>query len=144
MDFLDGFKSLNLIEIIIGVFILISLIKDVISFIDFYKKRFNIKTNADAIEHRIRRLENHDELQYKTLNDISHTIDSMREEEKANTVVLYGFLLNSFYDKIKEQNYISKEQYETFNSMAEIYLAKDGDHLIKERVIPLINSMEIR
>ena len=161
MNEIEALANIDIVNVIVGVFFILAAVKFSIELIEYFVKKFGISTKYtkkdEDITDRISVLEQHDITQcdqlggiMQMLADIKKDNEEYKKKEKDQTVVLYGFLINQFYDRLlkqfKEQGeeYITKEQYESFSAMAEIYLNNDGDHLIKEKVIPFINSLKIK
>jgi uncharacterized coiled-coil protein SlyX len=139
----------------ITLFTLLFGIKEVIEIYHYFKNKFRIKTGAeedkDVIEKRIEVLEKHDAKQYETIKEISEGISYIKdrlnkrdEEYKELVITQYGAEIYAMHDKFMEQKYVTRAGLETFQKLADSYLAYGGNHLIKQKIIPEVMALEVR
>lgn len=105
-------------------------------------KKFRIKTgneeDKETVENRIKTLEKHDNWQYqeilkisKGIDDIKKSLDVNEKETNQRIIVQYGAELYNLHSKFIAQKYITRAGLETFQLLADTYIACGGNHSIK-------------
>lgn len=141
--------------LLINLFIFLFAIKTIIELFSWYKKRFGIKTGLDTeketFESRVSKLESHDKWQYNEILKISKGIDEIKERLDANEketnqriIVQYGAELYNLHSKFMEQKHTTRAGLETFQLLADTYIACGGNHSIKGKIIPEVISLPIQ
>lgn len=148
-------SKINWNDVFVAVVLFLVCAKLIWDLCDFFKKKLRIKMgfeeDKEELIKRIEKLESHDNWQYEEISKISSMLsnicDSMKEKEERDReriVVSFAADLYSMHDKFVAQGYTNRAGLETFVSMSNIYLAANGNHLIKEKIIPEVMNLPIR
>lgn len=147
------------INAIIIIVMFIAAIKGVYEFIkwikaelnEWYTKKYTTDEKKENIEERIIQLEKNDEKQFKILDEFSKSLstidgklDDLTSNQAQEAVALTRASLNNMYPILKEQGYLTKSQYETWSNLADIYLARGGNHVFAQKIIPEIEKLEVK
>lgn len=145
----------GLMAVIIGIFVILFAVKEVIEVIGYFKKKLGIKTKEDLenekIESRLSTLESHDNWQYNEIISISNAIDELKnmikeneEERRIETIATNRSRLLELYKKAMEKQSVTQVELETFDAIAEIYIAAGGNHTMKDKIIPEFRRLPIK
>ena len=130
-------------------------LKEIIEIFSYFKKKFRIKTgneeDKETVENRIKTLEKHDNWQYqeilkisKGIDDIKKSLDVNEKETNQRIIVQYGAELYNLHSKFIAQKYITRAGLETFQLLADTYIACGGNHSIKGKIIPEVMALPIK
>lgn len=118
---------------------------------EWYKKRSAEDNAEEQTIERIVTLEKNDCEEFKlinglqdSLNNISDKIDKMSEKQDKQSIAMCRASLNAMYPVLKEQGYFTKNQYEVWVDLANLYLAGGGNHVFAEKIIPEINNFPVK
>lgn len=118
---------------------------------DWHNKKNGIEKKEASVESRLSLLEERGEWQYKELMKQSQTLDKIVEmiekssaDQDAVTIATARATLNQIATKALAQGYISEADYETFENLSHIYLAKGGNHTMKDKTIPAVELLPIK
>lgn len=136
----------------------ILLVKQCIELVDWFKKlleNWRAEKNGEekkilTVEERISKLESRGEWQYnqllaqaQTLGEIKQLLESMQQDNTDFTIATARATLKQLSDKLLEQGFMTEIDYETFSSLADIYVAKGGNHTMKDKIIPLVRALPV-
>lgn len=155
MEEIKALLNLDYSSIIIGIFIILLGVDKIIFLFGQFKTKFRIKfgfeEDKQTIEERITVLEKHDNWQYREISKISTGIDEIKDQLNANEketnqriIVQYGAELYNLHSKFMTQKYITRAGLETFQLLADTYIACGGNHSIKGKIIPEVMALEIK
>lgn len=118
---------------------------------DWRDKKNGIEKKEASVESRLSLLEERGEWQYQELMKQSQTLDKIVEmmeknsaDQDAVTIATARATLNQIATKSLADGYISEADYETFENLAQIYLAKGGNHTMKQKTIPAVEKLPIK
>lgn len=155
MGAIENVTHINLILVFLGFFAILFAAKEIIEIFSYFKKKLRLKTGIDedkeSIENRLKTLEKHDGWQYQEILKISRGIDDIKERLNTNEketnqriIVQYGAELYNLHSKFMAQKYITRAGLETFQLLADTYIACGGNHSIKGKIIPEVMSLPIK
>lgn len=130
-------------------------VKEIINIIDYYKKRWGIKTIKDSdkefIEKRIKTLEKHSEWQYSKLNQLSIDILEIKQmviksenDRKQDVVASYRSTLYRLHEDFVKQGYVTREGLKTFSEIGKRYENAGGDDIYHEKLYPEVLALQIK
>lgn len=154
MEYLEAALKINYVNVILAIFLFLFAIKECLDVYTYFKKRYKIKTGSEqdreSIENRLTILEKHDKWQYneiskisKGIEEIASRLDSAEEDTRKRIIIEYGADLYELHIKFMKQGYVTKAGLETFQSLADTYIASGGNHSIKGKIIPEVMSLPI-
>ena len=79
-----------------------------------------------------------------TLNNINNEIKGIREDYTKVTVALTRASLHALCDDLKDRDYITEAEYETFIDLRDVYLASGGNAVFKNKIIPYVESLPVK
>ncbi len=151
-------SSSPFVIIILSVLITFLLIKELYSALKWIKDRFdgyhNIQNNkenaAEEIEQRIKTLEDHDEWQYKKLNELGDQVQEIigltKEIQATQSKMIIdtykGSIFRIYHDASKNK-YISQTELDRFIDLCSIYKAAGGDGVVDEKIYPEVMALPI-
>jgi hypothetical protein len=152
---IENVTHINLILVFLGFFAILFAAKEIIEIFSYFKKKFRIKTgneeDKETVENRIKTLEKHDNWQYqeilkisKGIDDIKKSLDVNEKETNQRIIVQYGAELYNLHSKFMAQKYITRAGLETFQLLADTYIACGGNHSIKGKIIPEVMALPIK
>lgn len=155
MQEIQNLAQINYVLVILGLFAILFAAKEVIEIFGYFKKKLRLKTGIDedkeTIENRIKTLEKHDNWQYqeilkisKGIDDIKKSLDINEKETNQRIIVQYGAELYNLHSKFIAQKYITRAGLETFQLLADTYVACGGNHSIKGKIIPEVMALPIK
>lgn len=155
MGSIENVTHINLILVFLGLFTVLFAVKEIIEIFCYFIKKFRIKTGIDedkqTVENRLKTLEKHDAWQYqeiqkisKGIDDIKNRLDANEKETNQRIIVQYGAELYNLHSKFMAQKYVTRAGLETFQLLADTYIACGGNHSIKGKVIPEVMSLPIK
>lgn len=155
MGAIENVTHINLILVFLGFFAILFAAKEIIEIFSYFKKKFRIKTgneeDKETVENRIKTLEKHDNWQYqeilkisKGIDDIKKSLDINEKETNQRIIVQYGAELYNLHSKFISQKYITRAGLETFQLLADTYIACGGNHSIKGKIIPEVMALPIK
>ena len=155
MQEIQNLAQINYVLVILGLFAILFAAKEVIEIFGYFKKKLRLKTGIDedkeTIENRIKTLEKHDNWQYqeilkisKGIDDIKKSLDINEKETNLRIIVQYGAELYNLHSKFMVQKYITRAGLETFQLLADTYIACGGNHSIKGKIIPEVMALPIK
>ncbi len=155
MGAIENVTHINLILVFLGFFAILFAAKEIIEIFSYFKKKFRIKTgneeDKETVENRIKTLEKHDNWQYqeilkisKGIDDIKKSLDVNEKETNQRIIVQYGAELYNLHSKFMAQKYITRAGLETFQLLADTYIACGGNHSIKGKIIPEVMALPIK
>lgn len=155
MQEIQNLAQINYVLVILGLFAILFAAKEVIEIFGYFKKKLRLKTGIDedkeTIENRIKTLEKHDNWQYqeilkisKGIDDIKKSLDVNEKETNQRIIVQYGAELYNLHSKFIAQKYITRAGLETFQLLADTYIACGGNHSIKGKIIPEVMALPIK
>lgn len=155
MGSIEKLTQIDYLLVILGFFAILFAAKEIIEIFSYFKKKFRIKTgneeDKETFENRIKTLEKHDNWQYQEILKISKGIDDIKDQLDANEketnqriIVQYGAELYNLHSKFMTQKYVTRAGLETFQLLADTYIACGGNHSIKGKIIPEVMALEIK
>lgn len=155
MQEIQNLAQIDYVLVILGLFAILFAVKEVIEIFGYFKKKFRIKTgneeDRETVENRIKTLEKHDNWQYqeiqkisKGIDDIKKSLDINEKETNQRIIVQYGAELYNLHSKFMAQKYITRAGLETFQLLADTYIACGGNHSIKGKIIPEVMALPIK
>lgn len=155
MGAIEKLTQIDYLLVILGLFAILFAVKEIIEIFNYFKKKFRIKTGIDedkeTVENRLKTLEKHDNWQYqeilkisKGIDDIKTRLDINEKETNQRIIIQYGAELYNLHSKFMAQNYITRAGLETFQLLADTYIACGGNHSIKGKIIPEVMSLPIK
>ena len=107
-------------------------------------KKNGIEKKDESVDARIGKLETQ-------MTDLSSKLDTMcdlmmryQEDNDAVTVANSRATLNTLAEQITAKGYMSEAEYDTFMDLSDIYLRKNGNHTMKDKIIPYIKSLPVK
>jgi len=79
----------------------------------------------------------------KSEEDRRKDLELANEERKKDTIANSRAWLYNLYEQLKDKPNITVNEYETFNDLAERYLAAGGNSVFKDKIIPEIRKKPI-
>lgn len=154
MNNIENITQFDWITVILGIFAMLFIVKEIIELWSYFKKKFRIKTgieeDKETIEDRIAILEKHDKWQYNEISKISQGIDEIKEQlkerdlkDKAKTVATLRNQLYDLHSKFIERGYIDKSGLKTFLELGKIYEDAGGDDIYHDKLKPEIMNLPI-
>ena len=155
MQEIQNLAQINYVLVILGLFAILFAAKEVIEIFCYFKKKLRLKTGIDedkeTIENRIKTLLTLDYWQYqeilkisKGIDDIKKSLDINEKETNQRIIVQYGAELYNLHSKFMAQKYITRAGLETFQLLADTYVACGGNHSIKGKIIPEVMALPIK
>nr|DAQ83049.1 MAG TPA: hypothetical protein [Caudoviricetes sp.] len=155
MQEIQNLAQINYVLVILGLFAILFATKEILEIFGYFKKKFRIKTgneeDRETVENRIKTLEKHDNWQYqeiqkisKGIDDIKKSLDINEKETNQRIIVQYGAELYNLHSKFMAQKYITRAGLETFQLLADTYIACGGNHSIKGKIIPEVMALPIK
>ena len=155
MGAIETLTQIDYLLVILGLFVILFAAKEIIEIFSYFIKKFRIKTGSDedkeTIKNRIKTLENHDNWQYKEIvkiskgvDDIKDRLDTNEKETNQRIIIQYGAELYNLHSKFMAQKYVTRAGLETFQLLADTYIACGGNHSIKGKIIPEVMALEIK
>lgn len=155
MQEIQNLAQIDYVLVILGLFAILFAAKEVIEIFGYFKKKLRIKTgneeDKETVENRIKTLEKHDNWQYQEIQKISRGIDDIKKsldinekETNQRIIVQYGAELYNLHSKFMAQKYITRAGLETFQLLADTYIACGGNHSIKGKIIPEVMALPIK
>lgn len=155
MGSIEKLAQIDYLLVILGFFAILFAAKEIIEIFSYFKKKFRIKTgneeDKETVENRIKTLEKHDNWQYqeilkisKGIDDIKKSLDVNEKEANQRIIVQYGAELYNLHSKFIAQKYITRAGLETFQLLADTYIACGGNHSIKGKIIPEVMALPIK
>jgi len=157
---LNEYSAGTIIMVVVLVFVacewLVTKIKKVVDWFKKRKKDYHAEETAkdareDEINNRLDALEKADQKQIDAFKDISKNISEMQasikqmqKDQKKMAVASCRSTLYRIASEIEDRDYITQIEYETFNELADIYIANEGNHTMKDKIIPMIRNKQIR
>ncbi len=155
MQEIQNLAQIDYLLVILGFFAILFAAKEILEIFGYFKKKFRIKTgneeDKETVENRIKTLEKHDNWQYQEIQKISRGIDDIKKsldinekETNQRIIVQYGAELYNLHSKFMAQKYITRAGLETFQLLADTYIACGGNHSIKGKIIPEVMALPIK
>ena len=155
MQEIQNLAQIDYLLVILGFFAILFAAKEILEIFGYFKKKFRIKTgneeDKETVENRIKTLEKHDNWQYQEIQKISRGIDDIKKsldinekETNQRIIVQYGAELHNLHSKFMAQKYITRAGLETFQLLADTYIACGGNHSIKGKIIPEVMALPIK
>lgn len=155
MQEIQNLAQIDYLFVILGFFAILFAAKEILEIFGYFKKKFRIKTgneeDKETVENRIKTLEKHDNWQYQEIQKISRGIDDIKKsldinekETNQRIIVQYGAELYNLHSKFMAQKYITRAGLETFQLLADTYIACGGNHSIKGKIIPEVMALPIK
>lgn len=155
MQEVQNLAQIDYLLVILGFFAILFAAKEILEIFGYFKKKFRIKTgneeDKETVENRIKTLEKHDNWQYQEIQKISRGIDDIKKsldinekETNQRIIVQYGAELYNLHSKFMAQKYITRAGLETFQLLADTYIACGGNHSIKGKIIPEVMALPIK
>lgn len=162
MSEISEMLNLNWMTVLVGIFVLLFAVKEIIEIVGFFKNRYHFSTaneqKINSIEERLSELERRNDKQDETLVDIKdclHRIEDNQQKseerqqkvEEQNNETFKGLLgerLYSLHHRFTQQESITNVDYETFSTLSEDYTKRKGNHSIKNKIIPEVNNLPLK
>lgn len=155
---IDLVSNYEISVVIVIVLLFVLALKGILETVDWYKNRMNgwrheinkkedqiteLNERMTSVENRVTKLEENDEVQHKQLEDIIDKLTEMYEDNKKETVASFRNALYRIWRDIKSRNpiYVTDIEYETFSEMADIYLSRNGNHIMANVIIPEVKEL---
>ena len=154
MGTIENLTQVDYLLFVLWFFAILFGIKEIIEILTYFKKKFRIKTGFDedkeTLEDRIATLEKHDKWQYNEISKISQGIEDIKKrlatnerETNQRIIVQYGTDIYNLHSKFMTQGYVTRAGLETFQLLADTYIASGGNHSIKGKIIPEVMALPI-
>ena len=158
LDFIKAFGDAPLVSFV-AIILFIAAIKGLYEFIKWikeeldkwYKVRHEEDEKDETIAERLDKLEKENEEQTNrcesitaALANINRQIMCVREDYAKVTVALTRASLHNLCDDLKDREYISEAEYETFVDLRDVYLKSGGNAVFKNKIIPFIENIPVK
>lgn len=117
----------------------------------WYENKHTADEKDENTSQRIAHLESDNKLQFEKLQSLedsmftlNDTLDSIQESMRMQTVVTLRAEILHMWHEVVEQGYITQAQYEVFQGLSEVYLDNNGNGLFRNKIIPEIESLEVK
>lgn len=110
----------------------------------WHNKKNGIEKREESTEDRLGRLESKQETIEGKLDKMYDLIVGLQKDTDEVTVANSRATLNTLAEQIKAKGYMTQTEYETFVELSEIYLRKNGNHTMKDKIIPYIKSLPVK
>lgn len=128
MNNIENITQFDWITVILGIFAILFIIKEIIELWSYFKKKGRIKTGSEQdkeeINNRISTLEEHDNWQYQEIINISKTmlqikeeVTLMRKQRDDDKLAEYKDKIGQSYRCYKERKYSEEEPIPYWNHM---------------------------
>lgn len=155
MGTIEKLTQLDYVVVILGVFVILFAVKEIIEIFCYFKKKFRIKTgnetDKDTLDARISKLEKHDKWQYEEISKIVNGIEEIKSrlddrdvKDKAKTVATLRTQLYDLHNKFVERGDIDKSGLKTFLELGKIYEEAGGDDIYHDKLKPEIMNLPIK
>lgn len=157
--FTEIIENYTLVEIIIFLLLAVTAVKGAIEgfkyikglFDNYHTKKSGEEKKEQTVDERITKLEEHDKWQYNELQiqsavlmELKQMLVEMKAENDKNVIATNRHALNQIATKVIQRGYITQTEYETFKDLSDIYLAKGGNHTMKDKIIPEVLNLPIK
>lgn len=143
---------------ILAVFVIIvSLlsIKELINLGSFFAEKFGLKTKKttekEKLNARVCKLEKHDSFQYEKLNQVSDTLQEIKEtiknneeERKQDIVASYRTDLFRMHREFMKKKYVTEEGLRTFIECGKRYEKAGGNDIYHDKLYPEVLNLPVR
>lgn len=113
---------------------------------EYHEQESDKEDEKEKIEDRLTSLEE----KVKSIDEIMDIVKSIKscqddnqESRRKATVATCRSSLQLLTDKVLEKGYMTQIEYETFDDLAEVYLANRGNHTMKDKVIPKVRKLPV-
>lgn len=145
MNAIENLTKIEYSTLIIGFFVILIAIKEIIELLSYFSKKFRIKlgfqTDKEELTERVSTLEKHDNWQYKQINEISKGIESIQDQLIASSIEDMRWEILDFASSLSAGRKFSKEQFEHVISTHERYVVVLNEHNMTNGLVT--SSMEV-
>ena len=147
------------IQAIVVIVLFALAVKGLYEFIGWIKKELNKwydtkntkeKSDIDVVQ-RIEHLERENGLQFEKLSSMEDSIiiitdklDTLSENVKANNVSQARASLYRLYRDFENRESITMSEYETYRSLADLYISHGGNSTFRNKIIPFMESLPVK
>lgn len=114
-------------------------------------KYHNKKNKTESTEEQFNVLKQMNEKEDHEIEQLRKDINELREEQKMCHITQRTYhlaiirnTLYHIYNRCKKYGYIDQAEYETFESLRNIYLDNGGNSIFKHKIIPYLESLTIK
>lgn len=152
---IEAMTELNWVIVILGFFVILVGIREIIELISYFKKKFRIKTgresDQDTTENRINTLEEHDKWQYNRITEIIRGIDDIKniikdseKHKREETVAILRNQLYSLHKSFIKKGYVDESGLKTFLELGKIYEEAGGNDIYHDKLKPEVMKLPIK
>lgn len=154
MGTIQGFFD-NPVTLLLSFCVMLYVIKEAITLYKWYKDRaddyHHRQAHSEGFEAKVDALEKSIAEQGKTLVEINKTLtavhtrlDEYETDRKEDFIVSSRATLYQLYEDLSSKEELTLSEYETFTNLADKYLAKGGNGVFRNKIIPQIKNMKIK
>lgn len=147
------------VSAIVGILLFIAAIRGLYEFVSWIKKELNKwyegkneEENAEKkLEERVTNIEKDNSLQFEKLSSLEDAVisvndklDNMYDSMKESTICTFRAEMLRLWHECSAQGNATQAQMDTFERMAELYLAQGGNGLFRNKIIPEFRAFEIK
>lgn len=137
----------NPVNVMMAFFLMLFVIKEAFDLFKWYKGRvdeYRAKENKrDDFEKRVDTLENGMKEVNDSIKELTKKIDEYEVMRKDYSVAQSRATLFQLYEAFKDKDDLTLSEYETFNNLAECYLADGGNGVFRHKIIPEIQEKKV-
>ena len=139
MDAITELTTINYLSVILGLFVIMFGIKEIIEIVAYFKKKFRIKTGIDTdketTESRLSKLESHSEWQYNEILKISKGVEEIEKQLLLKDINDKRLEIIGVADRIANGSFVSRDTHahalKTYDEYEEII---EKNHLTNSEV----------
>lgn len=132
MNQITELTTINYLSVVLGLFVIMFGIKEIIEIVAYFKKKFRIKTGVESdketIEDRISTLEKHDNWQYKEITKMSKGIENIESELLDNNLEIKRKYILDFCSSLSNGQKQNREAFDNVFKTYEKYEKILSDH----------------
>ena len=132
MNQITELTTINYLSVVLGLFVIMFGIKEIIEIVAYFKKKFRIKTGVESdketIEDRISTLEKHDNWQYKEITKMSKGIENIEFELLDNNLERKRKYILDFCSSLSNGQKQNREAFDNVFKTYEKYEKILSDH----------------
>lgn len=132
MNQITELTTINYLSVVLGLFVIMFGIKEIIEIVAYFKKKFRIKTGVESdketIEDRISTLEKHDNWQYKEITKMSKGIENIESELLDNNLERKRKYILDFCSSLSNGQKQNREAFDNVFKTYEKYEKILSDH----------------
>lgn len=152
LDLLNEIDKYNPIAVIALFWVLIMAVKEIFEIYkwvgarleEWRNKKNGIERKEESADERITKLEHQNEKLFEKMDTICELLVQYQKDNDEVVVANSRATLNTLAEQIKAKGFMTESEYDTFMDLSDIYLRKNGNHSMKDKVIPYIRSLPVK